>query len=236
MVVILIYHTSYSLVGIPYDASMAEMAPETHDRLKLSYWKSVFGIIGVLIGTLVAAPLFESVGAVVMGAVVGGVGMVTIYTALFGLRETNRPVGETMSIVEGFKATFKNKQFLILFFSTLAVHVAYQMLLANFPYFVTLVLKQSESDVGHLPGHPDCVYRDHRSDLAVVEQKIQPARAAQRYHPVIGNRNCIGLFDRCFRREHDFHSGVHFCCSPGQRTWRVLDLDLCHDGECRGLR
>ena len=152
MVVILIYHTSYSLVGIPYDASMAEMAPETHDRLKLSYWKSVFGIIGVLIGTLVAAPLFESVGAVVMGAVVGGVGMVTIYTALFGLRETNRPVGETMSIVEGFKATFKNKQFLILFFSTLAVHVAYQMLLANFPYFVTLVLKQSESDVAIYQG------------------------------------------------------------------------------------
>ncbi len=152
MVIILIYHTSYSLVGIPYDASMPEMAPETHARLGLSYWKGFFGIVGVLIGSLVAAPLFESIGAVAMGAVVGGVGVVTIYITLLGLRETTRPVGETMSAMEGIKATFQNKQFLILFFSTLSVHIAYQMVLANFPYFVTLVLKQTEGDVGIYQG------------------------------------------------------------------------------------
>jgi GPH family glycoside/pentoside/hexuronide:cation symporter len=32
------------------------------------------------------------------------------------------------------------------------VHIAYQMVLANFPYFVTLVLRQSESDVGIYQG------------------------------------------------------------------------------------
>lgn len=152
MVIILIYHTSYSLVGIPYDASMPEMAPETHARLGLSYWKGFFGIVGVLIGSLVAAPLFESIGAVAMGAVVGGVGVVTIYITLLGLRETDRPLGDPMPVVEGFKATFQNKQFLILFFSTLFVHIAYQMVLANFPYFVTLVLRQTEGDVGILQG------------------------------------------------------------------------------------
>ena len=152
MVIILIYHTSYSLVGIPYDASMPEMAPETHARLGLSYWKGFFGIVGVLIGSLVAAPLFESIGAVAMGAVVGGVGVVTIYITLLGLRETTRPIGETMSAMDGIKATFQNKQFLILFFSTISVHVAYQMVLANFPYFVTLVLKQTEGDVGIYQG------------------------------------------------------------------------------------
>ncbi len=152
MVVILIYHTSYSLVGIPYDASMPEMAPETHTRLGLSYWKGFFGIVGVLIGSLVAAPLFESIGAVAMGAVVGGVGVVTIYITLLGLRETTRPIGETMSAMDGLRATFQNKQFLILFFSTISVHVAYQMVLANFPYFVTLVLKGTEGDVGIYQG------------------------------------------------------------------------------------
>jgi GPH family glycoside/pentoside/hexuronide:cation symporter len=152
MVIILIYHTSYSLVGIPYDASMPEMAPETHARLGLSYWKGVFGIIGVLIGSLVAAPLFESIGPVAMGAVVGIVGVVTIYIALLGLRETDRPLGEPMTAIEGLKATFQNKQFLILFFSTLSVHIAYQMVLANFPYFVTLVLNQTEGDVGIYQG------------------------------------------------------------------------------------
>ena len=152
MFIILIYHTSYSLVGIPYDASMPEMAPETHARLGLSYWKSVFGILGVLIGSLVAAPLFGTIGAVAMGAVVGGVGVVTIYITLIGLKETDRPLGEPMSAMEGLKATFQNKQFLILFFSTLFVHVAYQMVLANFPYFVTLVLGQTEGDVSIYQG------------------------------------------------------------------------------------
>ncbi len=152
MGIILVYHTSYSLVGIPYDASMPEMAPETHARLGLSYWKGFFGIVGVLIGSLVAAPLFGSIGPVAMGAVVGVVGVVTIYITLIGLRETRRPVGEPMSALAGLKATFQNKQFLILFFSTLAVHIAYQMVLANFPYFVTLVLRQSESDVGIYQG------------------------------------------------------------------------------------
>ena len=152
LVVILIYHTSYSLVGIPYDASLPEMAPETHARLGLSYWKGFFGIIGVLIGSLVAAPLFESIGAVAMGAVVGLVGVATIYIALLGLRESDRPVGDPMPAVEGLKATFQNQQFLILFFSTLSVHIAYQMVLANFPYFVTLVLRQTEGDVGIYQG------------------------------------------------------------------------------------
>ena len=152
MVVILIYHTSYSLVGIPYDGTLPEMAPESHQRVGLSYWKSAFGILGVLIGSLVAAPLFSSIGPVAMGAVVGCVAIVTIYLTLFGLRETDRPLGEPMTAIAGLKATFQNNQFLVLFGSTLFVHIAYQMVLANFPYFVTLVLGQTEGDVGIYQG------------------------------------------------------------------------------------
>lgn len=150
--IILIYHTSFSLVGIPYDATLPEMAPETHARVNLSFWKNLFGILGVLIGSLVAAPLFESIGAVAMGAIVGWVGAMTIYATLFGMEETDRPVGQPMKAMDGIKATFQNKQFLIMFFSTLFVHIAYQMVLANFPYFVTLVVHGAEGDVGIYQG------------------------------------------------------------------------------------
>ena len=152
LVINLLYRTAYSLVGIPYDATLPEMAPDSKQRVGLSYWKSVFGIVGVLIGSLVAAPLFQSIGAVYMGVVVGVVGVVTIYMTLLGLRETDRPLGEPMRVIEGLKATFKNKQFLVVFISTLFVHVCYQMLLINFPYFVTLVLGKSEGDVGIFQG------------------------------------------------------------------------------------
>ena len=145
LVINLLYRTAYSLVGIPYDATLPEMAPDSRQRVGLSYWKSVFGIVGVLIGSLVAAPLFQSIGAVYMG-------VVTIYMTLLGLRETARPLGEPMRVIEGLKATFKNKQFLVVFISTLFVHVCYQMLLINFPYFVTLVLGKSEGDVAIFQG------------------------------------------------------------------------------------
>jgi GPH family glycoside/pentoside/hexuronide:cation symporter len=152
MVINLLYRTAYSLVGIPYDATLPEMAPESRDRVGLSYWKNVFGIVGVLVGSLVAAPLFHSIGAVYMGIVVGLVGVVTIFLTLLGLRETDRPLGKPMGAIEGLKATFQNKQFMIVFISTLFVHVCYQMLLINFPYFVTLVLGKSEGDVGIFQG------------------------------------------------------------------------------------
>jgi GPH family glycoside/pentoside/hexuronide:cation symporter len=152
MAVTLVYRTAYSLVGIPYDGTMPEMAPDSKARVGLSYWKNVFGIVGVLIGSLVAAPLFASIGAVYMGIVVGAVGIVTIYLTLLGLRETDRPIGEPMKAIDGLKATFQNGQFLIVFVSTLFVHVCYQMLLINFPYFVTLVLGQGEGDVGIFQG------------------------------------------------------------------------------------
>ena len=152
MFINLMYRSAYSLVGIPYDGTLPEMAPDSKARVGLSYWKNVFGIVGVLIGSLVAAPLFQSIGAVYMGVVIGVVGMVTIYMTMIGLRETERPLGEPMRAIDGIKATFRNRQFMIVFISTLFVHVCYQMLLINFPYFVTLVLGKSESDVGIFQG------------------------------------------------------------------------------------
>lgn len=146
------YFTAFSLVGIPYDATLPEMAPDSHDRVVLSYWKNLLGIVGVLIASLVAAPLFETIGPVAMGVVVGVVGVGTIWLALLGLRDVERPLGEPIGALEGLRTTLRNRQFIIVFVSTLFVHLAYQMLLANLPYFVTLVIGKSEADVAIFQG------------------------------------------------------------------------------------
>ncbi len=146
------YFTAFSLVGIPYDGTMPEMAPDSHDRVVLSYWKNVLGIVGVLIGSLVAAPLFKTIGPVAMGIVVGVVGLVTVWLALLGLRDVERPLGEPIGALEGLRVTLRNRQFIVVFVSTLFVHLAYQMLMANLPYFVTLVVGKGEADVGIFQG------------------------------------------------------------------------------------
>lgn len=147
-----LFYTAYSLVGIPYDGTMPEMASSPGELVTLSTWKSVFGTAGVLVGSLVAAPLFASLGAAAMGMVVAVIGLFTIWLTLAGLRKTEEPMMERMGVVEGLRATFQNRQFLSMFVSALIVHVAYAMILANLPYFVTLVIGESEGTVAIFQG------------------------------------------------------------------------------------
>ncbi len=148
LLVMLVYSTAYSLAGIPYDATMAELANDNAERISLSSWKSVFGIIGVMIGSLLIAPLFETQGALFMGAVTAGVGFVTILLTIPAIRNTHKEIGEQMGVIAGLKHTVKNKPFQAMLASTLLVHIAYAMITANLPYFVTVVVGGSEGDVG----------------------------------------------------------------------------------------
>jgi GPH family glycoside/pentoside/hexuronide:cation symporter len=100
----------------------------------------------------VAALLFESMGPVAMGAVVAMIGLITIWLTLAGLRRTAQPPIAPIGVVEGIRTTFQNRQFLRMFVSALIVHVAYAMILANLPYFVTLVVGKSEGDVAIFQG------------------------------------------------------------------------------------
>jgi GPH family glycoside/pentoside/hexuronide:cation symporter len=151
-VVITLFYTAYSLVGIPYDGTMPEMAQNPKDLVKLSTWKSILGILGVMVGAMVAAPLFSSMGPLAMAGIVAVVGLATIWLSLLGIRETTRPIGERLPVLDGFKATLANHQFLYMFVSVLIVHIAYAMVTAILPYFITTVLGGSEGDVGLFQG------------------------------------------------------------------------------------
>jgi len=146
------FYTSLSLVSIPYDSSLPDMAAKPTDYITLSMWKNVFGTTGVLVGALLAAPLFSRAGPPAMALVVGGIGLVTIWLTLAGLRERDYSLAQPSALWESLQNTFKNRQFLRLLVSTLLIYVAYAMLLANLPYFVTLVVGKSEADLSVYQG------------------------------------------------------------------------------------
>lgn len=152
LLVTIAFYTSLSLVGIPYDSSLPEMAATSQEQVNLSMWKNIFGTAGVLIGALVAGPLFSTVGPVIMSIVVGAVGLVSVYLTLLVLREKAQPVNQTMSFVQSLSSTWQNRQFIYLCVSTALVQIAYAMLLTNLPYFVTLVVGQSEAKVSLFQG------------------------------------------------------------------------------------
>jgi GPH family glycoside/pentoside/hexuronide:cation symporter len=151
-IIVTLYYTTISMVAIPYDAALPEMAHTPREMIALTTWKSVLGILGVMAGALLAGSLLASLGPLGMGLVIGGVGLVTLWLALFGLRETEKPLGAPMPVLEGLRATLHNRQFAYMFISVLIVHIAYALTSANLPYFITLVLHRSESDVAALQG------------------------------------------------------------------------------------
>ncbi len=147
-IVATVYYTAFSAVGMPYDGTLPEMAPDTHERVKLSTWKMVFGIIGFVGGSLTVPMLWESLGPLGMGIVVAVIGIISMYLVLIVLREPEYAKHqEPMPAWDAFKATFGNGQFLLFFFATLLIHVSYAIMLAISPYFVTQVVGGTEGDV-----------------------------------------------------------------------------------------
>lgn len=146
LVVIFIHYGAFSLIGVPYDATLAEMALDSHSRLRLSYWKNVFGILGVLFAVIMAAPLFQSFGAFAMGAVIGIAALAVLSGSLPGIRESKEPKGDPLPLAEGMRLTLRNRPFLLFFCCTLCVYISYQMLLAVIPYLTTVVFARAEKD------------------------------------------------------------------------------------------
>ena len=147
-----VFYTSWSLVGIPYDSSLPEIATTAQERVSLSTWKNIFGTVGVLIGAVIAPPLFSSVSPVMMGGVIGMIGLVSVYITVTGLKETVPQKRHKLKFIDSLLSLRHNKSFLLLGLSTIVVQTAYAMLLTNLPYFVTVVIGVGESQVSLFQG------------------------------------------------------------------------------------
>lgn len=153
----ILFYTGTSLVSVPYDGSLPEMAATAVERVRLSMWKNIFGILGVLGGAVIASSVYSHWGAITMGGVIGMIGVATVGLTLPVLPQRIRSKLDTTSKTEGassmsfgqsLRTTLRNRQFLILCSSTILVQTAYAMLLSNLPYFVTLILREPEAAVG----------------------------------------------------------------------------------------
>lgn len=153
----IIFYTGISLVGVPYDGSLVEMAATPTERVRLSMWKNIFGIVGVLGGAIIASAVYSRWGAIAMGGVIGTIGVATVGLTLPVLPKRSLPasapttktqVTASMSFWQSLRATLRNRPFLILCSSTILVQTAYAMLLSNLPYFVALILQEPEAAVG----------------------------------------------------------------------------------------
>ncbi|XGW00814.1 MAG: MFS transporter (plasmid) [Leptolyngbya sp. BL-A-14] len=146
------FYTGLSLVGVPYDGSLPEVATTAVAQVNLSMWKNIFGIAGVLGSAVLGSVIYDRWGPVAMGGVMGVIGLATVGLTVRVLPADIPPTAAPMGLRQSLRCTLRNRPFLSLCGSTILVQTAYAMLLANLPYFVTLVLHEPEAAVGRFQG------------------------------------------------------------------------------------
>jgi GPH family glycoside/pentoside/hexuronide:cation symporter len=120
--------TALTLVNIPYSALTPELTQDFHERTSLNGYRSIFMVLGTLLGAGAAQPLVgafasENTGWTAAGALFGVLMMVTALITFFSVRE---PAGGQPGVQKNFRDSyalvFKNRAFLSLL-STFLLHI-----------------------------------------------------------------------------------------------------------------
>ncbi|MBN2049798.1 MAG: MFS transporter [Spirochaetales bacterium] len=143
--VLLLYRTAFSCVGMPYDAVLAELAPRTDERVTLSSWKMVFGILGYIL-SMVIMPVFSGAfGMKGSAVIVSLIVLITMYISMGVFPEHEKGnTQEKINITESFRYTFSNRDFLFLLLSTVLARITWEMILSLSPFFVTQIIGWTE--------------------------------------------------------------------------------------------
>ena len=87
LIILFIFDTLYSLTIIAYNSLFPEVAPTVRDRVDLSMVREILGTIALLASYILAPILAESVGYLMMGAIMGGLVGVGYLISMIGVKE-----------------------------------------------------------------------------------------------------------------------------------------------------
>ncbi len=142
------YNFLFAYVVLPYLALIPELTIESHDRVVLTTISAYFGILGIILASilpLVLLGLHYSYSTV--GTVITVVMLASFIVVLLGTKEkpTGQIVPKTYSIWTAFTQTFKNKTFNRYIVAYLFFQFGFYFFLSSLGYFVERVV---------VPGNP----------------------------------------------------------------------------------
>lgn len=120
--------TSYSTVNIPYCSMTPELTDDYHERTSLTGYRFGFAAIGTLTGAGAAWPIVglmkdKNMGFILLGAVFGGIMMVTALITVFTTKEpAELKPARSMGFFKTYLEVFKNGPYLLIL-STYVLHI-----------------------------------------------------------------------------------------------------------------
>lgn len=141
LVAIFFWDGLYTMVFLNYTALFPEMYTGLAERSRVSAWRQVFGILGMILGIALAPLVYGAVGWAGMGVIFALTATVSVLVSLWGSKE-NPAFGEkqSLNIVSALKYTLANRSFLTYVLSSLAVQFTFVMLMAAIPFYAKYVL------------------------------------------------------------------------------------------------
>jgi GPH family glycoside/pentoside/hexuronide:cation symporter len=126
---LMLLNTAGTIINIPYSSLTPELSSDYHERTSLNGYRFGCAVFGTLIGAAAVQPVVEQfpdkrAGFSALGAMLGGLIMITTLLTFFGTREKRH--GREDYPAEGFFATysavFRNRPFVFLLI-TYALHI-----------------------------------------------------------------------------------------------------------------
>ena len=120
LIAYLVFYTCMDVVFIPHFSMSAELTPDYDDRTRVQGYNRSFWIIGLLLGVIIPLVLMELVSEgrsyySLVGLILGGIMTASVLVTFFGTKE--KPEywrDQKVSLKEGIKAIFSNKNYLLL--------------------------------------------------------------------------------------------------------------------------
>ena len=147
-IVLQVLFFSTTVANAPYEAWLPEVAVTSNDRVSLSAWKSLFGVIGAALALVASPQLVEWLGFAGMALVLGAATMLSYYLAVFGAAGGRaRGHRSNLDLWVAFRATLANRPFLIFAASLVLFNLALNMLTQMLPYFVVAIMGEGTERV-----------------------------------------------------------------------------------------
>jgi GPH family glycoside/pentoside/hexuronide:cation symporter len=140
------FHLFSTLSGGPFESLLPEIATTSKERVGVVTWQVFFGTVGAAVALVTSGIIKEVWGFQAMGLVMASLALASRYLALAGAwgraRMEQPPV--RLNLVQAFRITFTNDQFLYFLPTFIFFSMGISLLLATLPYYVQEVLGKED--------------------------------------------------------------------------------------------
>ncbi len=142
---LVVFYVLLTLYLVPYAGLLADLSPNVLDRVDLATSSAVYQLLGVAVAMIVPPLLLGTRGPLTMVVVLGVVALFLLYVpTLIEERRYSRAQPSTTPLLPAFRATLRNRPFVVALLATNVLWFGFNLVSLNTPQYVTVLADLDE--------------------------------------------------------------------------------------------